>query len=470
MAMAQSLKTEKIRQNTRIIDSFYPETGLLSRHNYVKHMEFFKAGLTHMERAAIAANRVGKTTMSCFETSVHLTGLYPAWWEGKRFDQPVDWWCASDTSETTRDILQLCLMGRPGFFGTGMIPKASIIGEPTHRRGMAGALDTVMVKHVSGGLSSLGFKSFDQGRERFQGTRKHGISLDEECSPEIYFECLTRLVATEPGEDDGSMIATFTPLRGMSSVVLLFLNEPGKSRYVVTLGMDDVPHLTKKTKDKLIASFPPHERQARMDGTPTLGSGAIYPVVDTDLIVPDFQIPKHWPRLFGFDVGWNKSACIWGAIDRESDTVYLYSEHYQGEQLPVVHAQAIKARGSWVPGLIDPASRGKSQRDGQQLMQDYMELGLNLRPAFNGVESGIYSCWERMASGRLKVFQSLNNWRDEFRLYRRDERGKVHKEKDHLMDSMRYLIMGLEHAKAEPVKPKLKVEMRSLSDGGGWME
>lgn len=212
------LEEKERRKKTRKLFSYYPDTGQLRRELYTKHMEFFKAGALHQERAAIAGNRCGKTVMSCYETTLHLTGEYPEWWEGHRFDHPVDWWAASDTSETTRDILQLELLGQVGSFGTGMIPKSNIIGEPTRRRGIADAVDTVFVRHASGGESVLSFKSYDQGREKFQGTAKHGISLDEEPTEAIYFECLTRLMTTK-----GLMICTFTPLKGMSGMVMRYL-------------------------------------------------------------------------------------------------------------------------------------------------------------------------------------------------------------------------------------------------------
>lgn len=204
------------------LSTFYPDSGPLRRELYTKHMEFFKAGATHQERAAIAGNRCGKTIMSCYETALHLTGLYPHWWEGRRFTHPVDWWAAGETTETTRDILQFELLGPLDQLGTGMIPKSCIIGEPTRRRGVADAIDTAKVRHVSGGVSSLGFKSYDQGREKFQGTAKHGISLDEEPDSSVYFECLARLMTT-----NGLMICTFTPLLGMSEIVQLFLPEMG---------------------------------------------------------------------------------------------------------------------------------------------------------------------------------------------------------------------------------------------------
>lgn len=458
------------RRKTRKFQSYYPDTGPLRRELYSKHLEFFQAGKTKIARAAIAGNRTGKTTLNAYETTCHLTGLYPEWWDGRRFTTPVDWWAASDTGETTRDILQLEFCGKINEIGTGMIPKHLIVGDPSRRRGIADAIDTVYVKHVSGGVSSLSFKSYDQGREKFQGTKKHGISLDEEPNMGIYTECLTRLMSTTPGVEDGSMICTFTPLQGMSAVVLMFLNEPSENRFVLTMGFDHVPHLSEESKKKLLDSFPPHERDARSKGTPQLGSGAIYPVPESDIVVDDFEIPAHWPRAYGMDVGWNRTAAVWGAWNRETDTIYLYSEHYRGQAEPTIHAQSIKAKGDWIPGVVDPASRGKSQKDGSMLLEQYTELGLNLETAFNGVESGIYDVWTRLSTGRLKVFKSLNSWVSEFRLYRRDDKGAIVKANDHLMDATRYLVMsGLQRAKVKPVDTPAEENRFSRGHSGGWM-
>lgn len=463
------LEEKRKRDKVRKIARYFPDLGDLRRERYPKHQAFFEAGKTHMERAAIAANRVGKTTMSAYETTLHLTGLYPDWWVGRRFDHPVDWWAASDTGETTRDILQLEFMGKIDHLGTGMIPKDCIIGDPSRRRGVADAIDTVRVRHKSGGESSLSFKSYDQGREKFQGTKKHGISLDEEPDVGVYTECLTRLMSTVPGEEDGMMICTFTPLKGMSAVVLSFLNEPNPNRFVLTLGFDDAPHLSTESKAKLLASFPPHERDARSKGIPQLGSGAIYPVPETDIVIDPIPIPDHWPRAYGFDVGWNRTAAPWGALDRDSDTLYIYAEHYRGEAEPSTHAAAVKAKGDWIPGVIDPAARGRSQQDGLMLMQKYIDQGLDLEVAFNGVEAGIYEVLTRMTTGRLKVFRTCANWLVEFRLYRRDDKGRIVKVSDHLMDGTRYLVMsGIGRAKTKPV-PKPKNQGGHSAGSMGWM-
>ncbi len=468
IALLEMLEEKEKRTRGRKILTYFPDKGPLRRELYPKHISFFEAGLTHMERAAVAANRVGKTTISAYETTLHLTGRYPEWWNGRRFSHPVEWWAASDTGETTRDILQLELMGKIDHIGTGMIPAEHIIGEPSRRRGVSDAIDTVRVRHISGGESSLSFKSYDQGREKFQGTKKHGISLDEEPDMGVYTECLTRLMATTPGDQDGIMLCTFTPLKGMSAVVLSFMNEPSPNRFVLTLGFDDAPHLSEESKAKLLAAFPPHERDARSKGTPQLGSGAIFPVPESEILIDDIIIPDHWPRAFGFDVGWNKTAAVWAAWNRESDTVYLYAEHYRGQAEPAIHAEAIKARGDWIPGVIDPASRGRTQNDGTQLVQMYKDLGLDLEFANNAVESGIYEVWSRLSTGRMKVFKSMSNWIQEFRLYRRDEKGRIVKTNDHLMDAVRYLTSsGLAIAKTKPLKAVHRGPREP--GGGGWM-
>jgi len=223
------------------------------------------------------------------------------------------------------------------------------------------------------------------------------------------------------------------------------------SRYRVDCGWEDVPHLDEKTKTELYRAMPVHQRQARSKGTPSLGSGAIYPIDPSEFEVKPFQIPAYWPRAYALDVGWNKTAALWGAIDRSSDCLYLYSEHYQGKEVPSIHANAISARGGWIPGVIDPAARGRSQNDGEALMDTYRTLGLDLRPANNAVEAGIYEVWQRLSTGRIKVFSTLRYFMTEYRLYRRDENGKIVKKDDHLMDDLRYLVMsGRAIAATEP--------------------
>lgn len=201
----------------------------------------------------------------------------------------------------------------------------------------------------------------------------------------------------------------------------------------------------------MLSSIAPHMRDARTKGIPVLGAGAIYPVPESVILCEPFDLPEYWPRAYGLDVGWNRTAALWGAWDRDSDVVYLYSEHYMGQAAPSIHASSIKQRGQWMWGAIDPASVGSGQVDGRKLREEYAKEDLNLADADNAVEAGIHACYQRLVSGRLKVFNTLRNWLAEYRIYRRDENGKIVKENDHLMDGMRYLIMtGMRMARTAP--------------------
>lgn len=234
------------------------------------------------------------------------------------------------------------------------------------------------------------------------------------------------------------------------------------SKYVVTASWDDAPHLSDEAKAGLVNAYPPHERDARMRGVPQLGSGAIYPIPESEIVCEPFEWPYYWKQVYALDVGWNRTAAVWAAYDSEHDIAYLVSEHYRGQAEPAVHAQAIRARGEWIPGVIDPAARGRNQHDGADLLTMYTALGLKLSLADNAVESGIYEVWTRLSTGRLKVFSTLANWRAEYRLYRRDDKGRVVKDNDHLMDATRYLVMtGLA---ASAFKPSEKRAMGIKSD------
>ena len=470
------IKNDRVLHNKLFI--YYPDQGPLRRELYQKHLEFFKAGQTYAERLAMAGNRVGKTEgMGGYEMALHITGLYPDWWEGKCFDRPVKAWAAGDTSKTVRDIIQQKLLGEPNEFGTGLIPKHTLL-DTTSKQGTPDAVDTIYVKHIAGGTSTIQLKSYDQKRKSFQGTKKDIIWLDEEPPLDIYTECLLRTMDTTGLDTSiGIVMLTFTPLLGMSEVVLSYLpngeleEKCEGSKHVTMASWDDVPHLSTKVKEALLKSIPPFQRDARSKGIPQLGAGAIYPVQETDVFIDDFPIPKHWPKAYALDVGWNRTACIWMAHDRESDIIYFWSEHYRGEAEPSIHAKAINARGKWIKGVVDPAARGRSQKDGEELKQNYIDLGLDLENAFNGVESGLLECWERMSTGRIKIFNSLVNTKMEFRLYRRDEKGRIVKKMDHLMDTMRYAVMsGLEVAIVEPVAKKPQNLTYSIgSMDGSWM-
>lgn len=236
------------------------------------------------------------------------------------------------------------------------------------------------------------------------------------------------------------------------------------SKICIQVGWDDVPHLSESDKEEMRKALPPHQLEARERGLPVLGSGVIYPVPESVYVVDPFELPSWWPRAYALDVGWNRTAAIWGAWDRDSDTIYLYSEHYRGLAEPSIHADAIKARGDWMWGAIDPASAGSNQKDGTQLIEEYRKVGLMLVKADNTVEAGIHAVYRRLSGGRLKVFRTLTSFLSEVRIYRRDDKGRVVKENDHLMDATRYLVMtGMKYAIVEPNKAEEERQERDLA-------
>lgn len=453
------------QQQRRYLTYFTDET----RSQYAKHCEFFDAGRQYKMRLFMAANRVGKTLAAAYELALHLTGKYPDWWTGRRSTGPSAWWCCGKDSKTILSILQNTLLGPVGNFGTGMIPGECLDWDSLKDAKKADTnINIFRVKHSSGGFSSVEFKAYDAGRTSFEGTERN-IWLDEEPPLDVFTECMLR---TATG--NSILMMTFTPLKGISDTILNFLEGSqfhagaiGQGKYVVMASWDDVPHLSEEDKRILLASIPPYQRDARTRGIPQLGSGAIYPIPESEVACDRFEIPKEWRRLYGLDVGYNRTAAIWLAQDPNTNIWYAYAEYYKGEAEPSIHAAAIRARGDWIPGVIDTAARGRSQIDGQSLMSMYHDLGLKLHDADKSVETGLYTVWELLSTGQLKVFSDLLNFWTEYRLYRRDEKGRVVKSNDHLQDAFRYAIMRREVAKVEIAKTHRKQYTPNTT--GGWV-
>lgn len=426
---------------------------------HARQRDFHAAGAGCRERLFLAGNRVGKTLAGAAEVAFHLTGLYPDWWNGARYDRPVVAWAASVTREATRDILQPVYLGDGGC--AGVIP-AHLVLDRVVRSGVAQAVDTVRVRHVSGGISVLSFKSFDQGRASFQGTVRDVIHLDEEPEIGLYEECLLRTLTVR-----GHVLLTMTPLLGLTEMVRHFTGSSrAEGKAVVQAGWADATFLDADAVATLRASLRPHEREAREFGVPQLGRGRVFPVDEVLVACPRFEIPDGWRRCFGLDFGWsNPTAAVWLAHDADNDVVYVTDAYARSEATPVEHAGEILRRGDWIPGVCDPAGQAANQRDGVSLVALYEAAGLRLESASNDVEAGLMAMLERMRSGRLRVFEDLAPWWHEFRQYARDGKGRIIKRDDHLLDATRYALMsGLELARcqAPPVAVRRRVDWRTV--------
>jgi len=258
-----------------------------------KQLSFHTAGNKAIERLFLAGNRTGKTYCGCIEDAIHLTGVYPDWWDGHKFDHSIITWVASENYEITRNVLQKMLIGgysELGQFTDGLI-HPSLILKKAMFSGVNGAVDYVQIQHSSGGVSSLYFKSYKQGREKFQGARCNLIHLDEEPPKDIYTECSMRLADVD-GKGQGRMILTMTPLKGYTEMMSYFLEKRAENRkkedatsvqdllqedeairtdpeiiingkYYIQASWDDNLHLSEQTKQQLRSTLKPYELEAR---------------------------------------------------------------------------------------------------------------------------------------------------------------------------------------------------------------
>jgi len=444
-ALAAAL-AEKARRRRR--------NKLVQYRPYAKQKEFHALGATKRERGLFAGNQLGKTYSAGAEVAMHLTGLYPDWWTGKRFDRPTRGMAGSESAELTRKGIQRILLGPPENkeeWGTGAIPGDCLV-DTSPRAGVPDAVATIQVRHVSGGISTLQLNSYDQGRSKWQAETVDFVWLDEEPPSDVYFEAVTR---TNVG--GGLVFCTFTPLKGMTDVVHRYIAEPSDDRVMVNMTIEDAEHYTPEERAKIIASYPAHEREARTKGIPSMGSGRIFPIEEERIVIAPIAIPRHWVRIVGIDFGWDHpTAAAWLAWDRDTDTLYLTDEYRVKEQTPVIHAAAIKARGDWIPVSWPHDGLQHDKGSGEQLAEQYRKQGLAMlheRATFedgsNGVEAGVLEMLERMQTGRFKVFNTCQCWIEEFRIYHRKD-GKIVKERDDLISASRYGMMMRRFAIVKP--------------------
>ena len=458
--LAEALTERARRKSVRKLATYYPEIGPYRRELYPKHMKFFASGLTEKVRAAIAANRTGKTEgIGGYELTLHLTGNYPAFWIGKRFNKPISAWAAGDTGKTVRDILQSKLIGSTDAIGTGLIP-GDLILECLNKAGVADAIELVKIRHASGGISKLAFKSYDQGRKSFQGSEQHVILLDEEPPLDVYTECAMRTMAT--GNFTGGIImATFTPLKGMTKLIK-HMRESGVCEISIT--WDDVPHLSADDKAEMLKDIPEFMRDPRTKGVPMTGFGLIFDVPEASIIVDPFDVPTHWPQLGGLDFGSDHpTAASKLVFDRDNDCVYVAACKKARKTMPDHFALMVKPWGAWLPfawphdGHQDGVKFNRD--DTKQLHEIYKAAGMNMlkdHAQFSSgsisVEAGIMEMRQRMQDGRWKVFSNCADWREEYRGYQRNEDGSIRKENDDVLCSSRYGYMSRRFAKTRPVQ------------------
>lgn len=472
--LLQTLEDAVNRKKFRKIDFFEP---------YPKQREFFDLGATKRERLLRAGSQEGKTYAGAAETSYHLTGLYPPDWKGRRFNHPVTGWCAGESATLVRDKPQFELCGKPGVieaFGTGFIPKELFADKPSLSRGVTDAFDTIQVKHftngVEDGISTLTFKSYEQGRLKFQSGTCDFVWCDEEPPDDIYNECLARIIAT-----GGMIFITFTPLNGMSTVVSKFLLEISPDRSDTVMTIYDAKHIPPEEIEKILAGFPEHQRMTRAFGVPMQGSGRVFNHPDEMVIeeaIPFSSIPREWAKIWGMDFGISHPfAAVLLAWDKDADIVHVLHAFRMKDALVSAHVEAMRSVADAVP-VAWPQDGTQRRDDGKPMSDHYKRRGLRMLEEHAthtdgsiSTEAGILLIDDRIVNGKFKVARHLmqGDFGTEFRDYHRDEKTMIVKVNDDIMSALRVGVMMLRKARPGPISGGIGIvrreETRPFADG-----
>jgi phage terminase large subunit-like protein len=427
---------------------------------YAWQEEFHTAGAENPQRCLLAGNRVGKTRTGGAECAIHATGRYPDWWRGRRFSKPTLGWACGIRNEDVREVTQKELLGnvesgggRAVMDGSGWVPKECILNATFRTCGVSGVIDSVNIKHVSGGTSRIVFKSYQQRAIAFQGVAVDWCWMDEEPEDdkgEIFAEILARLVTTE-----GILIVTRTPLLGMTKLVDYFV-EGGHGIYCQSASWDDCPHISEKVKREFAASFPEWQRETRMRGVPLMGTSAVYKVPQEQYRIDPIDIPDHWRRIAAIDFGVDHpAAVVWIAHDEDADVAYVYDCYKAADQAALYHAERIKRAGAWIPLAWPHDGVNRDKGNATQLIEQYIAHGVNALPRsarYDEETGGSQSRWrmtneiiERMLTGRFKIFSTCTELLKELqRLHRNGI--VIEATDDDLESAMRYAMMDLRHA------------------------
>ncbi len=452
------LQAQKQRERFNKINHYDP---------YPYQMDFHKTGKENSQRLLMAANRIGKSYCGAAEMSYHLTGIYPDWWEGRRYDHPITAWAGGVSNETTRDIVQAELLGSPDdpeAFGSGSIPQKYII-KTERKPGVPNAKSVALIRHITGGNSSLHFKAYEMGVDKWQGRSVDVVWLDEEPSRELYSQAVTRTL-----DRRGMVYMTFTPEQGMTETVAAFMNRIQKAQSLTDAPWDDASenirsmmgksgHLSEDVMQQILSAYSPHEREMRRYGRPSIGSGLIFPVSEENLMIDPIPIEDHWPRIAAIDFGWDHpTAVVWCAVDNETDTFYVYDCYRASKASPAVHAETIKQRPRFIPIAYPHDGNRRDSMGNPGLADQYRSHGCNFLlehftnpPALgqtkgsNSIEEGLMAMIQYMEDDRFKVFNTLGDWFEEFRMYHRKQ-GKVVAIRDDIMSATRYAFQSQRHA------------------------
>lgn len=447
-------------------------------YSYPWQRRFFDAGAWAIHRLVMAANGVGKSQTVCAEFAMHVTGRYPSWWKGKRFDYG-GWeaWIGSIDNDMQKRGPQRALCGRSlEELGTGLIPADAILKDPELRQaGVKSVIDTLIVKHVSGKPVTIKWLTFEQGWRKWQSGDPKIILWDEEPDEsnvdqkDILSECLTRLV-----RNNGIWMVGYTPLLGETQLTKHFMDSDDSSIWYIGATWDDAPHMDENAREKYRKLYPSHQRDARSKGIPMLGEGRVFDQSDSDIVIDPIEIPDHWARICGIDFGLaHPAAAVWIAWDRDNDKKYVYDCWREDNKKSKQHAEVINSRGDWIPVSWPHDGEKRDKDSAERLCDKYRKIHkvnmLAKSARYKNEKGGSQAQWpiietvrDDMETGQFKVFRTCAAWLEEFRSYH-VKNGQLVGRKDDALKASFYAMMMLRYAVSKSEAHRSMVPRRSRS-------
>ena len=419
---------------------------------YPWQREFVASTAMYHEACLCAANQIGKTMTGTAMDAMHLLGDYPEDWPGHRFALAPMCWGLGYSMEKTRDLLQSAIFGdfANGAFLGGLVPRERIIDWES-ATGTPNAMRTVRVRHSSGEISTIQFWSYSQGQHAIMGDIVDWYHIDEEPKdPTIRTQVMTRTINGDNGEG-GRGIYTFTPENGRTELVVQFMDTPSPSQFFMQKGWDDAPHITPDKRKRMLAQYPLHQRDMRTKGVPMLGHGRIYDLSEDYITCDEPEILPHWFVIAGMDFGWDHPhAHILLVEDRDNGVFYVTRARKKRHESAALAWNVTKPWAEGVPMAWphDGLQSEKGRDDAKQQKEHYEAAGFLMlhehatwQAGGNSVESGLYEIRDLMSKGQFQICKSLRQLLDEILQYHRNEKGKIVKTSDDLLDAIRYAYM-----------------------------
>lgn len=452
------------------------------RYNQLRYFRPFEHQLKFFQtttdrRGILAANRIGKTVSTCYETAYHLTGQYPEWWQGHRYNGAITVMVAGEGWSQVALVLQQELLGTPDVklvesIGTGAVPRDCIVLD-TMRNDGANCIGCE-IRHVSGGRSYLLFANYTQEVRQLQGFKLNLAVFDEQPPDDFFSEIVTRTATTQ-----GQVLCSFTPLKGLNGLVSKFWNRESGYDFI-RVAWDDVPEydpwgepfLLQSTRDQLERDYLPHEREARMQGRPIMGKGAVFQLRSWPTYTTgdfDFRRMPNIQRVIALDLGLVNDKTVitlmyWEPNEREA---WLHKQIVvQGveEAVPtqyINHLLRPEVFGTPIVLPADASTQGRytmSSTSIRELFEQY-ELNVHDRAIMNPPDPqgrttnhksyGINVMRQMLEFGTLHVNENCTAFLNEAQNYYVDERGRF-SDPDDCIDSARYALLACLQGIAEP--------------------